>query len=210
MQVSDLRGILEYIPRFRERTFVIAIDGEIIESENFSNLLLDLAVLRSLNVLVVLVHGASHQIAQRARALDVHVSNIDGSGITDAETLRISLEAANRLTHEIMEGLSSVDLRAVYANAIIASPAGILQGVDQLFTGKVERVDTKSLQLFLDQGIVPVLPPLGFDGDGRTRSSSCARPAVCGSAANWCASFPSTRRRNSSRRAAWPTRRRSA
>ena len=52
MQVSDLRGILEYIPRFRERTFIIAIDGGIIESENFSNLLLDLAVLRSLNILV--------------------------------------------------------------------------------------------------------------------------------------------------------------
>ena len=168
MQVSDLRGILEYIPRFRERTFVIAIDGEIIESENFSNLLLDLAVLRSLNIQVVIVHGASHQIKQRAEALGVTVSNTDGSGITDAETLRLSLEAANRLTHEIMEGLTSVDLRAVYANAIVAYPAGILHGVDQLYTGKVDRVDTKSLQLFLDQGIVPVLPPLGFDGDGKT------------------------------------------
>ena len=168
MQVSDLRGILEYIPRFRERTFVIAIDGEIIESENFSNLLLDLAVLRSLNIQVVIVHGASHQIAQRAQALGISVSNTNGSGITDAATLRLSLEAANRLTHEIMEGLASVDLRAVYPNAIIAYPAGILQGVDQLYTGKVERVDTKSLQLFLDQGIIPVLPPLGFDGDGKT------------------------------------------
>ena len=168
MQVSELRGILEYIPRFRERTIVIAVDGEIVESENFSNVLLDLAVLRSLNIQVVIVHGASHQIAQRARALGVSVTNTNGSGVTDADTLRLSLEAANRLTHEIMEGLSSVDLQAVYPNAVIASPAGIINGVDQRFTGKIERVDAKSLQLFLSQGMVPVLPPLGFDGDGRT------------------------------------------
>ena len=168
MHVSDLRGILQYIPRFRERTFVIAIDGEIIASENFSNVLLDLAVLRSLNIKVIIVHGARHQIEQRAVALGSPVSNADGSGITDEQTLSISVDAATRLTHEIMQGLTSVDLRAAYANAVIAFPAGILGGVDQLYTGKVERVDTVSLQLFLDQGIIPVVPPLGFDGDGRT------------------------------------------
>jgi amino-acid N-acetyltransferase len=40
--------------------------------------------------------------------------------------------------------------------------------VDHLFTGKVERVDTELLQTLLNQGIVPVVPPLGFDGDGKT------------------------------------------
>lgn len=168
MHVSDLRGILQYIPRFRERIFVIAIDGEIVESENFSNLLLDLAVLRSLSIKVVIVHGARHQIEERAAEMGAAITNADGSGITDEKTLKISLDAATRVTHEIMEGLTSVDLRAVYSNAIIAFPAGILGGVDQLYTGKVERVDAKSLQLFLDQGIIPILPPLGFDGEGRT------------------------------------------
>ena len=168
MQVSDLRGILQYIPRFRDRTFVIAIDGEIVESENFSNVLLDLAVLRSLNVKVIIVHGARHQIEQRAAESGAHITNADGAGITDEQTLSISLDAATRVTHEIMEGLTSVDLRAAYANAIIAYPAGILGGVDQQYTGRVDRVDTASLQLFLDQGIIPVLPPLGFDGDGKT------------------------------------------
>ncbi len=168
MQVSDLRGILQYIPRFRDRTFVIAIDGEVAASENFSNLLLDLAVLRSLNIKVVLVHGARHQVEERAAELGQQISNADGAGITDERTLTISLDAATRLTHEIMEGLTSVDLRAAYANVVIAYPAGILGGVDQQFTGKIERVDAQALELFLNQGIVPVLPPLGFDGEGRT------------------------------------------
>jgi amino-acid N-acetyltransferase len=168
MQVADLRGILQYVPRFRDRIFVIAIDGEIIESENFSNLLLDLAVLRSLNIRVVLVHGARHQIERRAVEEGLALSNTDGSGITDATTLRVGLDAATRLTHELLEGLTSVDLRAAYANAVIAYPLGIIGGVDQQHTGKVERVDTESLQFLLEKGMVPVLPPLGFDGDGRT------------------------------------------
>ena len=50
---------------------------------------------------------------------------------------------------------------------IIAHPVGIIQGVDHLFTGKVERVDTELLQSLLAQGVVPVIPPLGFDGDGQ-------------------------------------------
>ena len=45
---------------------------------------------------------------------------------------------------------------------------GIIQGVDHLFTGKVERVDAELLQSLLAQGVVPVIPPLGFDGDGKT------------------------------------------
>jgi amino-acid N-acetyltransferase len=98
----------------------------------------------------------------------VKLSNSDGTGITDAETLQVSIDAAIRLTNEIMEGLSAVDLRAAYMNSIIAHPAGILGGQDQLFTGKVERVDVKAIRFLLDQGIVPVIPPLGFDGEGRT------------------------------------------
>jgi amino-acid N-acetyltransferase len=165
---TDLRGILQYIPRFREKTFILAIDGAIVTDENFATLLLDVAVLRSLNIRVVLVHGASAQIKSLAKESNTKASNLDGGGITDANTLNFALTAANRLTHEILEGLSANDLRAVSSNAIIAHPMGIIQGVDHLFTGKVERVDTELLQTLLGQGIIPVVPPLGFDGDGKT------------------------------------------
>ncbi len=168
MKPTDLRGILQYIPQFREKTFILAIDGAIITDENFATLLLDVAVLRSLSIRVVLVHGASAQIKALAEKSGVKASNADGSGITDAPTLQLAMDAANRLTHEILEGLSANDLRAVCPNAIIAHPLGIIQGVDHLFTGKVEKVDVELLQTLLAQGIIPVIPPLGFDGDGKT------------------------------------------
>jgi len=168
MKPTDLRGILQYIPQFREKTFVLAIDGAIVTDENFATLLLDVAVLRSLNIRVVLVHGASAQIKLLADEQKASASDLDGAGITDAATLKLALTAANRLTHEILEGLSANDLRAASTNVIIAHPLGIIGGVDHQFTGKVERVDTALLQTLLAQDVVPVIPPLGFDGDGKT------------------------------------------
>jgi len=165
---TDLRGILQYIPRFREKTFIISIDGAIVTDENFANILLDVAVLRSLNIRVVLVHGASAQIKALGEEQKIKPSDLDGAGVTDEPTLKLALTAANRLTHEIIEGLSANDLRAASTNAIIAHPMGILQGVDHLLTGKVERVDVELLQTLLAQGVIPVIPPLGFDGDGKT------------------------------------------
>ena len=178
MKLTDLRGILQYIPQFREKTFILAIDGDIVTDDNFATLLLDVALLWSLNIRVVLVHGASEQIRSLARDRQVAASDFDGAGVTDAVTLDLALTAATRLTHEILEGLSANDLRAACTNVITAHPLGILQGVDHLFTGKVERVDGGLLQSLLAQGVVPVVPPLGFDGDGKTYRVNSDRVAV--------------------------------
>jgi amino-acid N-acetyltransferase len=168
VKLTDLRGILQYIPQFREKTFIIAVDGVIVTDENFANILLDVAVLRSLSIRVVLVHGAAEQIKALAEKQGIQPSDLDGTGVTDAPTLQLAIEAANRLTHEILQGLSANDFRAACTNAIIAHPLGIIHGVDHLFTGKVERVDTELLQALLNQGVVPVISPLGIDGDGKT------------------------------------------
>ncbi len=168
MKLTDLRGILQYVPQFREKTFVLAVDAGIVGDENFPTLLLDVALLRSLNIRVVLVHGAAEGIRALAGAQRIEASDLEGTGVTDARTLELALTAANRLTHEILEGLSANDLRAACPNVITSHPLGIIQGVDHLFTGRVERIDIEFLQSLLTLGIVPILPPLGFDGDGKT------------------------------------------
>lgn len=168
MKPTDLRGILQYIPSFREKTFVIAVDGAIVTDDNFANLLRDIAVLRSLSIRVVLVHGAALQIRQLGEQQSVSPSDLSGSGVTDEATLKLALTAANRLTHEILEGLAANDLRAASTNAVVAHPLGILHGLDHKLTGKVERIDTEFLQQLVGSGIIPVIPPLGFDGEGKT------------------------------------------
>ena len=168
MKPTDLRGILHYIPQFRDKVFIVAVDGGVVADENFGNLLLDVAVLRSLNIRIVLVHGAGHQIKLLSERLREPISNHDGTGVTDAATLSIAIAAATNVTHEILEGLKLNDLRAAQTNAIEAVPLGILKSVDYQHTGKVHQVDVELLQTLLDKGVVPVIPPLGFDGNGNT------------------------------------------
>jgi amino-acid N-acetyltransferase len=168
LRLADLREILRYVPQYRDRTFVIALDGAVVEDANFRNLLLDIALLRSLRIEVALVHGAGLQVGRLAELTGQKASNLDGTGVTDDVTLQLALTAANRVTHEILEGLSATDLRGACGNALVAHPAGILQGIDYQFTGRVERVDVSLLKALLEHDIVPVIPPLGCDGEGNT------------------------------------------
>src|SRR5690242_10072093 len=151
LRLADLREILHYVPQYRERLFVIALDGAVVEADNFRNLLLDIALLRSLRIGVCLVHGAAHQVRRLAQLTGVTPSNLDGAGVTDEPTLRLALLAGARVSHELLEGLSATDLRGAVGNALVAHPAGILQGVNHQHTGKVERIDTVLLQSLLEK-----------------------------------------------------------
>src|SRR2546421_209707 len=43
LRLADLREILHYVPQYRVKLFVIALDGAVVEDDNFRNLLLDVA-----------------------------------------------------------------------------------------------------------------------------------------------------------------------
>ncbi|MDZ4788729.1 MAG: amino-acid N-acetyltransferase [Blastochloris sp.] len=164
---SELRGILTYTSKFRDQLFVLSVDSEVIADSNFRNLILDISVLRSLSINIIVVHGASQQMKELGQKMGIKPSNTNGMGVTDETTLSLALLAANRISHEFLEAFSETDLRAAVTNAIIAHPTGILGGQDQLMTGRVEKLDIAYLKSLLDLGVVPVLPPLGFDGEGR-------------------------------------------
>src|SRR5262245_65658371 len=102
-RLAELREILRYVPQYRGKVFVIAMDGALVEDENFGNLLLDIALLCSLRIGVALIHGAGHQIRRLAEQTGQTPSNIDGTGVTDPATLQLALSAANRVTHRSEE-----------------------------------------------------------------------------------------------------------
>lgn len=165
---GDLRGILRYVPQFRGRIIVVSVDGAVLRTPKLANLLLDLAVLNSLNIQTVLVHGAAAQVRSLAVERGIEASNDDGTGPTDDATLEVAIDAIGRVTGRIMSELHALDLMAASGNALRAHPMGLKDGVDQLHTGRVERVDSGSLRTLIDQGLLPVVPPLGYDDGGQT------------------------------------------
>jgi amino-acid N-acetyltransferase len=165
---TDLRGILQYVPRFQGQIFIIAIDGSIVADENFSNLLVDVAVLRSLAIKVVIVHGIGHQIQELSVIRNIPITNVDGTGVTDAATLDLAVRASSRVAHLLVEGLTQNSLKCVTTNAVRALPTGIIKGVDQQFTGKVERIDKEFIRELIDRQVVPLFSPIAFGPDGRS------------------------------------------
>jgi amino-acid N-acetyltransferase len=128
----------------------------------------DIAVLRSLGIRVVLVHGISRQLVELSEARGVPITNGDGTGVTDAATLDLAVRAGSRVSHVMLEGLTQNSLKAVVTNAVRALPVGIIKGVDQQFTGKVERIDKDLITQLIGQQVVPVVSPLAFGPDGKT------------------------------------------
>jgi len=165
---TDLRGILKYVPRFQGQIFIIALDGSIIADENFSNLLVDLAVLRSLGIKVLLVHGIGQQIQELSTARNIPITNADGTGVTDAATLDLAIRASSRVAHALVEGLTQNNLKCATTNAVRALPVGIIKGVDQQFTGKAERIDKDFIGELIDRQVVPVVSPIAFGPDGKS------------------------------------------
>src|SRR3954465_194147 len=165
---TDLRGILKYVPRFQGQIFVIALDGSIVADENFSNILVDLAVLRSLGIKIILAHGISHQLQELTTARGIPITNSDGTGVTDAATLDLAIRASSRVAHALVEGLTQNTLKCASTNAVRALPVGIIKGVDQQFTGKVERIDKDFLRELIDRQVMPLVSPVAFGPDGKS------------------------------------------
>ena len=78
------------MPIYRDQTFVIAIDGAIIAGPNFANVVTDIAVLRSLGINVVLVHGIGRQLVEGARERGIKISDVHGENPVDDATLSLS------------------------------------------------------------------------------------------------------------------------
>lgn len=165
---TDLRGILRYVPMFRDHVFVIAVDGAVVSHENFVNLVTDIAVLRSLSIKVVLVHGIGHQLGELLREHRISAPDIHGEGPTDAPTMSLAREAAALVSQTVLEQLSQAGLRCAITNAVRATRVGVLRGKDHLFTGKVEKVDTALLSSMLAQDILPLVTPILCDREGQS------------------------------------------
>jgi len=170
MRPGDLRTILKYVPQFQGRTFVVCLDSGVIASSNFSNFLVDLAVLRSLGLQIVLVFGAAYQVRQLAQERGVTLSSPDAgaNGPTDLASLELSIDAVGRMNSHLMQNLSCVGIRAASANVLTVRAAGILDGVDQMNSGRVDGVEAESLRALVQQNLLPVVAPLGYDAKGRT------------------------------------------
>lgn len=173
--VSWFRQSSPYIHAFRGRLFVIAFGGETVEDAKLPNLVHDLALLNSLGVRLVLVHGARPQIESRLRERDASIEYVNGRRLTDDAAMVCVKEAVGSVRVEI-EALLSMGLanspmhgarvRVTSGNFVTARPLGIHAGVDYMHTGEVRRVDINAIETQLREHNIVLLSPLGYSPTG--------------------------------------------
>ena len=132
--VPWFRSVAPYIHMHRGKTFVVAMAGEAIAAGKLQNIAQDLALIQSMGVKVVLVHGFRPQVNEQLRAKGHEARYSHGMRITDEVALDCAQEAAGQLRYEIeaafSQGLPNTPMagstvRVISGNFITARPVGV-------------------------------------------------------------------------------------
>ena len=88
--VPWFRSVAPYIHKFRNQTFVVGVCGEAIAAGKLQSLAQDLAMIQSMGVKVVLVHGFRPQVNEQLKAKVNAEKYSHGMPITDSVAPRTS------------------------------------------------------------------------------------------------------------------------
>lgn len=173
--ISLFRNSAPYINAHRGKTFVIMLSGEAVASENLPTIIHDIALLNSLGVRLIIVHGARPQIDERIAMRQIKGRFNDDVRITDKTTLECVKDASGSVRSQI-EALLTMGLanspmhgsqiRVASGNLVVAKPMGIRDGVDYENTGYVRRIDGEGISNHLNDGYIVLLSPVGYSPTG--------------------------------------------
>ena len=170
---------LPYIREFQGKSVVIKYGGAAMEQgplkEQFAR---DVLLLRLVGVRPVIVHGGGPQIGAFMKRLGKEPRFVGGMRITDAETVEIvEMVLVGKINKEIvglinLHGGRAVGLSGKDGNLIRArkrmhrAPDGTL--VDIGLVGEVEAINPEVIALLEDNGLIPVIAPVGVGVEGET------------------------------------------
>ncbi|MEG0031560.1 amino-acid N-acetyltransferase [Acinetobacter sp.] len=173
--VHWFRHSAPYINAHRNKTFVIMFDGEAVQHDNFQHIIHDIALLHSLGIRLILVHGARPQINHNLKQSQLQTPFHQYRRVTTRESLGCVMNAVGSIRLQI-EALLSMGLAnspmygaridVVSGNFVTAKPYGIRDGVDFQLTGEVRTVDTDAIQRHLDNHNIVLLGPTGYSTTG--------------------------------------------
>lgn len=173
--VSWFRNSAPYINANRNKTFVLMIGSDALAEGQIKSIIHDIALLDSLGVRLVIVHGARQQIDANLQSKGIKSRFEQDLRITDDRASVCVRESVGALRAELEAMLSmglpnspmhGARLRVCGGNFVTARPVGIRDGVDFCHTGEVRRIDCVGIRRALDQNSIVLLSPLGYSPTG--------------------------------------------
>ncbi len=155
----------------KENLFVIKIGGNVIDDDKA--LLSFLQDFSTIPAKKILVHGGGKIATLIGDKLGIQSKYIDGRRITDDETIDlVTMVYGGLVNKKIVAALQSISCNAIGlagadANVMPAMKRPVKE-IDYGWVGDIDAADVNAAtwQLFLDNGLVPVLAPLTHDSLG--------------------------------------------
>jgi acetylglutamate kinase len=169
---------LGYIRTFRNRLTVIKLGGSAMEeADALRATLQDVVFMATVGLRPILVHGGAKPIDRAMAAAGLKPRKVLGRRVTDDETLAIVVrvlcdEINAAIVFQIRQlggravGMHGGSLQCLFGEQqLLEEPGG--QRIDLGRVGRVTRVDQDLLNDLCAAGIVPVIPSLALDAEGR-------------------------------------------
>ncbi|WP_096085227.1 amino-acid N-acetyltransferase [Agaribacterium haliotis] len=185
--ISWLRQASPYIHKHRGKIALIMLPGEFVDDDALCNITSDLALLTSLGIKLVLVHGARPQIEQALKNAKLDTDYHNGVRITASEHMHAVIQAVGETRFKLEAQLSSglpnsamhgSRLKVRGGNFVSAKPRGIIDGIDYQYTGEVRSVDGEGIIEEINNGSLALISPLGYSLTGEMFNVSFADVAV--------------------------------
>ncbi len=181
--IKILQQALPYIKQYRDSTFVIKLGGEILSEPNrLDRLAADLSLMYQLSVRIVIIHGGGPQLSETAERMGITSEKVNGRRITDDRMLEVAkMVFAGGISTDILAslrghgtpgvGMSGVDGNLIQAvrrpkKIVIDQETGQPREVDYQNVGDIRGVNTRVIEVLLDNRFVPVISSLGADEAG--------------------------------------------
>lgn len=189
LKAEVLVEAIPYIRRFAGSVVVVKYGGSAMVDEALcASVIQDIAMLKYIGLKPVVVHGGGNEITGMLNKLGKKTEFLDGLRVTDAETAKIAeMVLSGSIGKSLVENLQSVGIPSVGISGkdgrtLLCSKKKDEKGRDLGFVGQIDSVDTTLLHTLIDNGFVPVLSPVGVDGQSHTYNVNAdyAASAVAG------------------------------
>jgi acetylglutamate kinase len=169
LKAEVLAEALPYIRRFYGKVVVVKYGGNAM-GEDLSLFAQDVALLHSVGMRVVVVHGGGPQIGDLMTRLGKQPRFVDGLRVTDAETLDIArMVLVGKVNRDIVR---AVNVHGSLAVGLSGEDAGFLRATPRSealgFVGDVASVEPAVVERLLSQDLVPVVATIGSDAAGQS------------------------------------------
>lgn len=166
---------LSYIGHFKGRIVVVKYGGAAMVHEDIkASFSQDVVLLQSLGMRPVIVHGGGPEVSRAMNAMGHEPQFVEGLRVTSREGLRITeMVLSGTINKEIIANLNThggngVGLSGKDGHLIIARKMKHVKGFDLGYVGEIVQINSKILELLLDNDFIPVVSPVAFGEDGNT------------------------------------------